>query len=77
MNSCVLMAEIVSEPQLRSTQDNVDVAEMIVQFEGIREEDPSATIKVLGWGNLASEIKTNYNQGDRIVIEGAFINEYH
>lgn len=70
MNSCVLMAEIVSEPQLRSTQDNVDVAEMIVQFEGLRDEDPSATIKVLGWGNLASEIKANYNQGDRVVIEG-------
>lgn len=70
MNSCVLMAEIVSEPQLRSTQDNLDVAEMIVCFDGLREEDPSATIKVLGWGNLASDIKNNYNQGDRVVIEG-------
>lgn len=70
MNSCVLMAEIVSEPQLRSTQDNVDVAEMIVRFEGLRDEDPSSTIKVLGWGNLASDIKAKYNQGDRVVIEG-------
>ncbi len=70
MNSCVLMAEIVSDPQLRSTQDNLDVAEMIVRFEGLREDDPPATLKVLGWGNLASEIKNNYNQGDRIIIEG-------
>ena len=70
MNSCVLMAEIVSEPQLRSTQDNLDVAEMIVRFDGLREEDPPATIKVLGWGNLASDIKNHYNQGDRVVIEG-------
>ena len=70
MNSCVLMAEIVSEPQLRSTQDNLDVAEMIVQFDGLRDEDPPATVKVLGWGNLASDIKNNYRQGDRIVIEG-------
>ena len=70
MNSCVLMVEIVSEPQLRSTQDNLDVTEMIVRFDGLREEDPPATIKVLGWGNLASDIKTNYNQGDRVVIEG-------
>ena len=70
MNSCVLMAEIVSEPQLRSTQDNLDVAEMIVRFDGLREEDPPATIKVLGWGNLASDIKNHYNQGDRIIIEG-------
>lgn len=70
MNSCVLMAEIVSEPQLRSTQDNLDVAEMIVRFEGLREEDPPATLKVLGWGNLASDIKNKYTQGDRIIIEG-------
>ncbi len=70
MNSCVLMAEIVSDPQLRSTQDNLDVAEMIVRFEGLREDDPPATLKVLGWGNLASEIKNNYNQGDLIIIEG-------
>ncbi|MDJ0690112.1 MAG: single-stranded DNA-binding protein [Xenococcaceae cyanobacterium MO_188.B32] len=70
MNSCVLMAEIVSEPQLRTTQDNLDVTEMIVRFDGLREEDPPATIKVLGWGNLASNIKNQYNQGDRVVIEG-------
>ena len=70
MNSCVLMAEIVSEPQLRTTQDNLDVAEMIVRFDGLREEDPPATIKVLGWGNLASDIKNHYTQGDRVVIEG-------
>ena len=70
MNSCVLMAEIVSEPQLRTTQDNLDVAEMIVRFDGLREEDPPGTIKVLGWGNLASDIKNHYNQGDRVVIEG-------
>ena len=70
MNSCVLMAEIVSEPQLRTTQDNLDVAEMIVRFDGLREEDPPATIKVLGWGNLASDIKNHHTQGDRVVIEG-------
>ena len=70
MNSCVLMAEIASEPQLRTTQDNLDVVEMIVRFDGLREEDPPATIKVLGWGNLASNIKNHYNQGDRVVIEG-------
>lgn len=70
MNSCVLMAEIVSEPQLRSTQDDLNVTEMIVRFDGLRQDDPPATLKVLGWGNLASEIKSNYNQGDRIIIEG-------
>lgn len=70
MNSCILMAEIVQEPQLRYTPDNTALAEMIVQFAGIRAEDPPATLKVVGWGNLAQEIQQQYHQGDRVIIEG-------
>ncbi len=70
MNSCILMAEIVQEPQLRYTPDNTALAEMIVQFPGIRAEDPPATLKVVGWGNLAQEIQQQYRQGDRVIIEG-------
>lgn len=70
MNSCILMAEIVQEPQLRYTPDNTALAEMIVQFSGIRAEDPPATLKVIGWGNLAQEIQQQYHQGDRVIIEG-------
>jgi single-strand DNA-binding protein len=71
MNSCILMAEIIQEPQLRYTSDNqTPIAEMTVQFDALREEDPPATIKVIGWGNLAQEIQENYHEGDRIIIEG-------
>jgi single-stranded DNA-binding protein len=70
MNSCILMAEIVQEPQLRYTPDNTALAEMLVQFPGIRAEDPPATLKVIGWGNLAQEIQQQYHQGDRVIIEG-------
>jgi len=71
MNSCILMAEIIQEPQLRYTSDTqLPIAEMMVQFEGMREEDPPSTLKVIGWGNLAQEIQQNYHQGDRILIEG-------
>ena len=71
MNSCILMAEIVQEPQLRYTSDtNLAIADMLVQFPGLRAEDPPATLKVVGWGNLATEIQQNYHQGDRIIIEG-------
>lgn len=70
MNSCILMAEIVQEPQLRYTPDQTALAEMIVQFPGIRAEDPPATLKVVGWGNLAQEIQQQYHQGDRVIIEG-------
>jgi single-stranded DNA-binding protein len=70
MNSCILMAEIVQEPQLRYTSDQTPVTEMLVQFPGLKAEDPPATLKVVGWGNLAQTIQDNYHQGDRVVLEG-------
>lgn len=70
MNSCILMAEVVQEPQLRYTNDQMAIAEMMVQFEGSRDDDPPSTLKVIGWGNLAQEIQSTYHQGDRLIIEG-------
>jgi single-strand DNA-binding protein len=71
MNSCILMAEIIQDPELRYTSDTqTPIAEMVVQFPGLRAEDPPATLKVTGWGNLAQEIQEGYHQGDRVVIEG-------
>jgi single-strand DNA-binding protein len=71
MNSCILMAEIIQAPQLRYTSDNqTPIAEMLVQFPGLRDEDPPATLKVVGWGNLAQDIQEQYHEGDRVVIEG-------
>jgi single-strand DNA-binding protein len=71
MNSCILMAEIVQAPELRSTSDNqMEIAEMFVQFVNAKPENPPALIKVVGWNNLAREIKEKYRQGDRVIIEG-------
>lgn len=71
MNTCILMADIIQDPELRYTPDNqTPLAEMVVQFPGIRPEDPPATLKVIGWGNLAQEIQANYHTGDRVIIEG-------
>ncbi|MEO8890813.1 MAG: single-stranded DNA-binding protein [Coleofasciculaceae cyanobacterium] len=71
MNSCILMAEIIQDPELRYTSDNqTPLAQMLVQFPGQRAEDPVTTLKVVGWGNFASEIKENYRVGDRVIIEG-------
>jgi single-stranded DNA-binding protein len=71
MNSCVLMAEIIQEPQLRYTSDNLAVTEMLVQFPNSQKpDDPPATLKVVGWGNLATDIQQNYHQGDRVIIAG-------
>ncbi|WP_036479384.1 single-stranded DNA-binding protein [Myxosarcina sp. GI1] len=70
MNSCILMAEIIEDPQLRSTPDGSKVANVMVEFEGLRDEDPKARVRVVGWGNLAEEIENSYHRGDRIIIEG-------
>lgn len=72
MNICILMAEIIKEPELRYTPDNVPLAEMLVEFSvpGMRDDEKAPTLKVVGWRNLATEIKEQYHQGDRVIIEG-------
>ncbi|MBE9094731.1 single-stranded DNA-binding protein [Tychonema sp. LEGE 07203] len=71
MNSCILMAEIIQQPQLRYTPDNqLQIAEMLVQFPGPKPEDPPEHLKVIGWGNFAQEIHQKYREGDRVIIEG-------
>lgn len=65
------MAEITQAPELRYTSDNqTPIAEMMVQFPGLRPEDPSATLKVIAWRDLAQEVSQEFHQGDRVVIEG-------
>ncbi|MDJ0897605.1 MAG: single-stranded DNA-binding protein [Xenococcus sp. MO_188.B8] len=70
MNSCVLMAQIVSDPELRQTQDGTNVANMLVEFESARPEDPTSKLRVVGWGGLAEEISQRYKNGDRVIIDG-------
>ncbi len=70
MNSCVLMVEIVGDAQMRQTQDGLTVTDVFVEFQGTREGDPPGQIKLVGWGNLAEEIKNNYQRGDRIIVDG-------
>ncbi len=70
MNNFILMAEIIQEPQLRHTPDGLELAEMMVQFPGLRPDDPPAVLKAVGWGNTAQEIYQNHHQGDRILLEG-------
>lgn len=74
MNSCILMAKIIRSPELRYTQDNqTPIAQMLVEFEGTKPDDPPATLKVVGWGNMASEIQEQYQEGDRVVIAGRLL----
>jgi single-stranded DNA-binding protein len=74
MNSCILMAEIIKNPELRYTADNqIAVTDMFVQFAppfGSRPDDPHPTLEVIGWNNLATEMKEKYKKGDRVIVEG-------
>jgi single-strand DNA-binding protein len=70
MNNCVLMAEVITNPELRKTTDDLDVANMMVEFPGLKEEEPTARVRVVGWGKIGQEMSENYHVGDRVVIEG-------
>ncbi len=71
MNSFVVMAKVISNPELRYTSDTQkEVTQMLVEFEGGRLENLSRTLKVVGWGNLAANMKTNCHEGDMLIIEG-------
>ncbi len=71
MNSIILMAEVLTEPELRYTADNQNaIASFLVQFPSVREDQPYR-IKVVGWNNLANQImERKYQRGDRILIDG-------
>ena len=71
MNQCLLEVEVIEAPQVRYTQDNqTPVAEMAVQIEGLRPDDPPGQLKVVGWGSLAQDLQNRVQVGQRLVLEG-------
>ncbi len=73
MNSFSLIAEVFTNPELRTTPDNqIPVSNFLVQFSspGAKPEDPPHRLKVSAWRNLATEVQENYHKGDQILIEG-------
>ena len=58
-------------PTVRFTQDNkTPLAEIEVEFESLRADDPPCTIKVVGWGKLAEELQNTVQVNSKLVIEG-------
>ena len=71
MNHCLIQAVVNSAPQMRYTKENkTPIAEMAVNFKGLRDEDPSRELKVLGWGTIAQEMVEELKEGQNIVVEG-------
>jgi single-stranded DNA-binding protein len=67
----LLEVEVLEAPQLRYTQDNqTPVAEMAVQMDGLRPDDPPGQLKVVGWGSLAQDLQNRVQVGQRLVLEG-------
>ena len=71
MNHCLIQAVINCAPQMRYTKENkTPIAEMTVNFKGLRDEDPYRELKVLGWGTIAQAMVGELKEGQNIVIEG-------
>ncbi len=71
MNHCVLEVEVQKAPTVRYTQNNqTPIAEMEVMIQGLRAEDPIEQLKVVGWGNMAQDLQSNIQTGQRLILEG-------
>ena len=71
MNHFLIQSEIKSNPQMRYTKENqTAIAEMTVTFKGLRNDDPTSELKVLGWGTIAQEMSDQLKEGQKVVIEG-------
>ncbi|WP_038025672.1 single-stranded DNA-binding protein [Synechococcus sp. PCC 7336] len=70
MNSIVLMAEIVTEPEMRYTPDNLAVSSLLVSFPSSRQGEPDAQVRVAAFGETAQQVVDNFAVGDRVTIEG-------
>jgi len=71
MNHCMLEVLVKKSPTVRFTQDNkTPLAEIDVEFDSLRADDPPCTLKVVGWGKLAEELQNTVQVNSKLVIEG-------
>ncbi len=71
MNHCMLEVLVKKAPTVRFTQDNkTPLAEIEVEFDSLRSDDPPCTIKVVGWGKLAEELQNTVQVNSKLIIEG-------
>ena len=71
MNHCMLEVLVKKAPTVRFTQDNkTPLAEIEVEFDSLRADDPPCALKVVGWGKLAEELQNTVQVNSKLVIEG-------
>ena len=67
----MLEVQVKKAPTVRFTQDNkTPLAEVEVEFDSLRADDPACALKVVGWGRLAEELQNTVQVNSRLVIEG-------
>ena len=58
-------------PTVRFTPDNkTPLAEIEVEFDSLRADDPPCALKVVGWGKLAEELQNTVQVNSKLIIEG-------
>ncbi|MFS8861520.1 single-stranded DNA-binding protein [Synechococcus sp. H55.7] len=70
MNSIVLMGEVLSEPELRYTPDNLAVTSLVIGFPSLRPDEPPYRVRVSSFGELAKRVVDTCHVGDQVTVEG-------
>lgn len=64
------MAEVLQAPEVRYTQDNLAVANLLVQFPSTRPEDAPMQVRVSVFGDMAETVVSQCYVGLHVVVEG-------
>ncbi|MEN9231015.1 MAG: single-stranded DNA-binding protein [Thermostichus sp. DG02_5_bins_236] len=70
MNSIVLIGEVLAEPELRYTPENLAVTSLLLSFPSLRPEEPACQVRVSSFGELAQKVVDSCHVGDRVTVEG-------
>ncbi len=70
MNSIVLLGEVLADPELRYTPDNLAVTSLLVSFPSLRSDEPAYQVRVSSFGELAQKVVDTCHVGDQVTVEG-------
>lgn len=69
MNHCIFSATLTEVPELRTTQEEIPVAEARVEIPSMNEDESAVTIKVTAWRALAEKFAA-YRTGQALILQG-------
>lgn len=75
MNVAAISGTIVEEPELRHTQDGLARLTTRLSFPTNQATEVDYEVKVIAFGDLASEIHKRYHRGDSVIVEGRLVSE--